>query len=160
MEVIVVIAILVVLGLILGISLASAAEIIVGIMIILLSLMMIFFVYMGILLLFTKRSEGELDGFGKVREEGYETAFYRLTGGQGSEGAEEERLPNIFPAENIMRGSIYTGGRKRLRVFRGRRRSFVIDRHSMAIIIFGLILTAPSLVYVIIEFIQLRSQQL
>ncbi len=160
MEVVVVIAILVVLGLILGISLASAAQILVGLMIIVLGLMMLFFGTMGIVLLMTKGGEGELDGFGKVREEGYETAFYRLKGGQGSADSEEERLPNIFPAENIMRGYIYTEGRKRLRVFRGRRRSFVIDRHSTAIILFGLILTAPSLVYVIIEFIQLRSQQL
>lgn len=154
MEAVVVIAIVIVLGLILGISLTSAAQILLGLMVVVLGLMMIFFMGMTVVLLMTKRGEGELDGFEKPPEHGYETAYYRCGNEDG------ERLPNIFPAENIMRGFIYTKGVKKLRVFKGKRRSFVIDRHSMAIIIFGLVLTAPSLVYVIIEFMQMRAQEL
>ena len=153
MEAVVVIAIVIVLGLILGISLTSAAQILLGLMVAVLGLMMIFFLGMTVVLLMTKRGEGELDGFEKPPEHGYETAYYRC-------GNEDERLPNIFPAENIMRGFIYTKGVKKLRVFRGKRRSFVIDRHRMAIIIFGLVLTAPSLVFVIIEFMHMRAQEL
>lgn len=156
MEALVVIAIIVVLGLILGVSLTSAAQIIVALMILVLSLMLLFFAGMTVVLLMTKSGDGELDGFEKP-EGGYETAIY-LCG--GTEGGETERLPNVFPAENIMREFIYKKGRRRLRIFRGKRRSFVIDRHSMAIILFGFILTAPSLAYVVIEFIQMRTQQI
>ncbi|MCR5121605.1 MAG: hypothetical protein K6B74_04220 [Ruminococcus sp.] len=147
MEAVVVLVILAVLGVILGVSLTSVAAALMILMIAALGLMLIFFLYMSVVLLRTQSAEGELDGFEKPAH-GYETAYY-LCG--------SERLPNIFPAENIMREFIYRGGRTKLRLFRGKRRSYVIDRHSMAIIIFGLVLTLPSLAYVIIEFAQIRK---
>ncbi len=148
MEAVVVLVILAVLGVILGVSLTSVAAVLMVLMIAALVLMLIFFLYMSVILLRSERAEGELDGFEKP-EHGYETAFYLCEG--------SERLPNIFPAENVMREFIYRKGRTKLRLFRGKRRSYVIDRHSMAIIIFGLILTLPSLAYVIIEFSQIRK---
>lgn len=151
MEALIVIVILIVLGMILGVTLDSVAAVLMILMMIALVFMLAFFSVMTVVLLRSKRAEGELDGFDKP-EHGYETAMYLCKTDEGS-----ERLPNVFPAENIMRGMIYKKGKAKLRLFRGKRRSFVIDRHSMAIVIFGMILTLPSLVYVAIEFIQMRQ---
>lgn len=150
MELIVVLVVLGVLGLILGVSVTSVAQVLVLLMMIALGLMLLFFSVMGIILLRSKRTVGELDCFEKP-EQGFDTAMYICETAEGS-----ERLPNIFPAENIMREYIYKKGKTKLRLVRGKRRSYVIDRHSMAIIIFGFILTLPSLTYVVIEFIQLK----
>ena len=151
METIIVLVILAVLGMILGVNVTSVAALLLILGMITLGAMLLFFMVMSVILLKSKRTEGELDGFEKP-EHSYEKAFYLCDTANGS-----ERFPNVFPAENIMREFIYRKGRTKLRLFRGKHRSFVIDRHSMAIVIFGFILTLPSLAYIIIEFSRLSD---
>ena len=151
MEAVVVIVILAVLGLILGVNITSVAAVLLIIGMITLGAMLLFFTVMSVILLRSKRTDGVLDGFEKP-EHSYEKAFYICETDDGS-----ERIPNIFPAENIMREFIYKKGKTKLRLFRGKHRSFVIDRHSVAIVIFGFLLTLPSLAYIIIEFARLNE---
>lgn len=141
MEVIIVFIVIAVIAVILGVNVTSIAQALMGLIVLVLGAMLLFFIISAVILLIAKPEKGELDGFEKP-EKGYETAMYKC----GS-----ERFRNIFPAENIIRDAIYKPGIKKLRVYRGKQMSFVIDRHSAVIIILGLVLTLPSLIAVIAE---------
>ncbi len=140
MEFIVVVAVIAVIILILGVSMTMVAKALLVISGIVLVLMLVFFAAMSVMLLFSKKAEGEFDGFEKKGEGSFETAWYKLG---------EERLPNIFPAENFMRKQIYQSGVHKMRRLSLGKRSFAIDDHSILIILMGLWLTGLSTALVV-----------
>ncbi len=137
MEVVVVVAVIAVIIVLLGISASLVAKAMLIISSIVLAAMFVFFVVMTVMLIISKKAEGEFDGFEKTSEENtFETAWYRIG---------EDRLKNIFPAENVLRSKIYQGGVHKMRRLRLGRHEFAIDGHSIVIILLGLWLTAISM---------------
>ena len=141
MEALIVIVVIAVGLVLLGVSLAAIAKGLLIIAAVVLSAMLVFFAVMCVFLLLSKPASGEFDGFESGGEEQrFETAYYKVG---------EQRLKNIFPAENILRKRIYSSGAQKLRRIKLGENHFAIDRHSMVIILLGLAATVPSLIFVI-----------
>lgn len=142
MEIVIALIVIAAIMLILGVSLTSIAAGIMLLLIAVLLFMLIFFLVCGFMLLRSKRADAEFDGFENNGR--FDCAVYLC-------GDERERLINIFPAESILREQIYKSGECRVNVFRTRKKAFAIDRHSMVIIIAGLVLTIPGIVSALYE---------
>ncbi|SDA15608.1 hypothetical protein SAMN02910447_00961 [Ruminococcus sp. YE71] len=140
MEAVVVIAIIAVLIVLLGVSLLYVAKAMLIGSAVVLGLMFVFFSVMTVLLLLSKKAKGRFDGFEKKEGRSFETAWYSIGG---------ERLPNIFPAENVLRSKIYQDGEHKMRRLKLGSREFAIDGHSIIIILLGLWLTTISMALVI-----------
>lgn len=119
--------------LILGVSGMALLELLYILMLLILFLMTVFFLSCAVFTLTCKRREAELARFEKHNK--FDTAVYLC---------DEEEYYNIFPAENIMRERIYSKEPQKVLIKRGKR-SLAVDRHSLFIIIFGLILSPISL---------------
>lgn len=153
MEVLIVLVIILVGLIILGVSLAAIAKGLLILSAIVLGLMLLFFAVMSAVVIAAKPAKGEFDGLEKKEGTPFVTAYYRVG---------EERIANIFPAENIMQKRIYSSGEKKLRVLSRKKSASVIDRHSMLIIFAGLVLTLPSMLLVLnmLDFIERISGML
>ncbi|MBQ3842849.1 MAG: hypothetical protein II820_09180 [Ruminiclostridium sp.] len=88
----------------------------------------LFFVYFTVRLLISKKTQGTFTRVAKQEKWKYESAFYDIG---------DEELPNVFPAEFVMRDKIYHTDRTvKLRL--DRRGKFVYDRNARMTILFGL----------------------
>ncbi len=132
MEIIIIPVIAAALLLILGVSGITLLKLLYFSMLLILLLMTVFFIGCAILALTCKRGEAELSRFEK--HDKFDTAVYISNG---------EEYRNIFPAENILRDKIYSPGVRKILLKSGRR-PLAVDRHSLVIIISGLILSPLS----------------
>ncbi len=87
--------------------------------------------YFAVRLLLAKRCSGTFTRIGRQDKRKYDCAFYSVDG---------EELPNVFPAEMVMKKRLYNNKKAvKLRIDRGKR--FVYDRNARATIITGVPLT-------------------
>lgn len=90
----------------------------------------LFFVYFGIRILFSRRFSGSFVRIDKPEKSRFDVAFY---------GTESGELPNVFPAEFVMRDKIYKPDKTvSLRLDAGKK--YVYDRNARLTIGFGLLL--------------------
>lgn len=98
-----------------------------------LALMTLFFIVTAIALLFFKRKRGELLRFEK--ENGFEHAVYESDDGE---------YHNLFPAEQVLKGKIYSSSSYFLLTVKTKKKNIAFDRHSIVIVITGLVFSAAS----------------
>ena len=85
------------------------------------------FLFFAVRLLFSKRVRGSFTRIGRAEKARYDTAFYRI---------DDTELPNVFPAEMVMKDRLYRVGREvKLRV--DVRKKFVYDRNARLTILLG-----------------------
>ena len=92
----------------------------------------LFFVYFNIRLLLSAKAEGKFTRVARPEKAKFDSAYYETEKGE---------LPNIFPAEFVMRDKIYKP-EKTVRLRIDRRGKFVFDRNARLTILFGLPLCA------------------
>ncbi|MBQ9482882.1 MAG: hypothetical protein IJU82_01710 [Ruminiclostridium sp.] len=87
----------------------------------------IVFLFFAVRLLFSKRAEAEFSRIGRTKKSRYDVAFYNVG---------DEELPNVFPAEMVMKKRLYKSGKTvKLRV--DVKKKFVYDRNARLTILFG-----------------------
>lgn len=134
--------------LILGVSLEVIALIIVSLLMLAVSLMGIFFCACLILFARARREDAQFTGMDDSR--GYKVAVYKLS--------DSELLHNIFPAEISFVEYVYNETDVRVSVCRLGKRKFVIDGHSLFIIVLGFFLSLLSTAGITIEIISLFAR--
>lgn len=140
MEVLVILAIVIVLLLILGVSpeaLMLGSMVLMGLLMLTL---FVFFIYCSFRLLRSKRCTGKLSRVEKHPKYGYGTPYYTVEG---------EEYANVFPCEVVMKKQLYSEGRE-CRVFLDRRRGRVFDGNATASVIGGAILSGGSFVMLLL----------
>lgn len=87
----------------------------------------IVFLFFAVRLLFSKRAEAEFSRIGRTKKSRYDVAFYNVG---------DEELPNVFPAEMVMKKRLYKSGKTvKLRV--DVKKKFVYDRNARLTILLG-----------------------
>lgn len=87
----------------------------------------IVFLFFAVRLLFSKRTEAEFSRIGRTKKSRYDVAFYNVG---------DEELPNVFPAEMVMKKRLYKSGKTvKLRV--DVKKKFVYDRNARLTILLG-----------------------
>jgi hypothetical protein len=90
------------------------------------------FLFFAVRLIFSKRSKAVFSRIGKPEKGRYDVAYYNT--GEGE-------LPNVFPAEMVMKNRLYNSDREiKLRI--DIKKKFVYDRNARLTIILGVPLTA------------------
>lgn len=129
MEIIIVIAIILVLCLILGVSLNYILFGITILAIIFFGLMAIGFSYCIIRVLFSKRKEAQFVRFGKASNGRFQVACYLVEG---------KEYPCIFPKEFVMENKLYSVD-KTYNVMLDRKANKVYDQYAIATCVLGLL---------------------
>ncbi len=127
MEFLIAAVIILILLLILGVSPFAMMLGVLWLMEVVLAAMSLFFLVSVILLLIGRTCTGR---FVRIDEHGkFRTAVYVSDG---------EEIPNLYPAETLLRRWIYTERPHHLRLFRMGKRTFLFDMHSTVIAALGL----------------------
>ena len=85
------------------------------------------FLFFAVRMLFSKRSEAVFSRIGRTEKGRYDVAFYNTDFGE---------LPNVFPAEMVMKKRLYKNDRKiKLRI--DVKKKFVYDRNARLTILLG-----------------------
>lgn len=138
MELILGAAVIILLLLILGFGIDTVIFGIFWVFVALTALSELFFLYCIARLIFSKKRTGRFVHIGKKKKDGYDTPFYTV------EGIDGEPLPNVFPAEVVMKNRIYKPDSDvKLRLDAGKK--FVYDRNARITIILGAPLCAALL---------------
>lgn len=131
MEYIVVIAVLVFLALLAGLTVEVISFWALGLIVLMLISFAAFFIYCTLVFAFSKSVVGRFVEIGEGKHH-FDCAFYEINGSE---------YPNMFPCEVVMRSKIYCRDKDvRLRLCSNR---FVIDANALLTIIFGDILCIP-----------------
>ncbi len=127
MEFILGIAVIVIILLILGFGVDVIMIGFVGLLCLMSASSSVVLLYFGVRLMFSKRCEGEFTRIGRQGKRRYDAAFY---------STDEGELPNVFPAEVVMKERFYRPDKKlRMRIDRGKK--YVYDSNARLTIILG-----------------------
>ena len=113
--------------LILGFGFGTIIFGLLAIMFLMIAATAVFFLYLIIRLFFSERAEAVFTHIGRGEKRKYDSAFYETAHGE---------LPNIFPAEVILKDRFYSA-EKKVKVRIDVKKKFVYDRNAVLTIYIG-----------------------